>query len=282
MTLHANALLLIIDEVSDKNKSLPIILCGDFNMELYSSTYDLVVGEKIDTDLPYLGWKPDIFKRKFIDTREYKEGDYTTHNVLPDGRIFKEVLDYIFISDFHCIENKIHWELSNEETKTDDFVPNKDNGSDHFLIKAILSFKDYIECYIWINNDYRSGPSMRIQNEEENGDYDTSIKLYYNSGKFVTFFYIDNDEILSIPYNTIEEGKKIMNQIYAKCNGFLPFVVTGMTPTYKEEGYYPEIGHVLDGAPEGVLEHEFNDSWCFCLMTNDIEIEGSLIVRPYS
>lgn len=305
MNLHANALRLIIDDVSEKfkidkpvivrqtaenlnsfkrgsmdekinneNCDLPIVLCGDFNAELFSSTYDLMVNVDLKIDLPYLEWKPDTFKRNFIDSRTYVEGDYTTNNILPDGRIFEEVIDYIFVSNFHTIKNEIH--------KTDEIAPNKNNGSDHFPIEATLSFKEHVQYYVEIGNDYRSGPWIRIS-QEEMEEYYFIIELYFDEGKTVKFYDLMKDnEVLSIPYTTKEEGKKIMQQIYAKCNGFLPFVVTGMTSAYKEEGHYPKVGDLLDDAPEEILNFEFKDDWCFCLMTDGIKIEESLIVRPCS
>lgn len=282
MILHGDALRRVIDDISEQfekkitedgnSEELPIIVVGDFNIEYGRSLYGLMIDEYSGEEVPYQEWKPSEYKRKLKDTKkDYTEDSCTTINTSPNGKVFKEVLDYIFVSNFYVIDTKVY-------ISTDS--PNKINGSDHFPIEATLSFKDHVEYFVSINNDYRSGPSLKIKTSEMR-DCDFSFLAYHDGGKTVEFYDIlSSSAILSIPYEN--NGDKLMKQIYTKINGHLPFVVTGATSSYKDEGYYPKIENFLDDAPKEILECKEIEDWCFCVVLDGSKIEGSLIIKPRS
>lgn len=176
-----------------------------------------------------------------------------------------------------------------------------------------------MNLYFRVTSDYRSGISVKVYDksdmikliqessladEQIEGDpTDEQIEDYVDSdGYFVgdTELEVKNDDeyhiYLIVAHDGIDDfyicsnkdeagAEKSCQQLFAEFNNCLPFVVTGHTCSYKEEGYYPEPV-VTDGPPllspenkkyvDAIIDKHFT---CAVVLHNQMVVD-SLVIDP--
>jgi len=113
-----------------------IIFCGDFNSMPDSNVYKLLSTGKIK--YPYYG---DL-KIKKAFTSSYKllygeEENITTHTTNKTTPIFTETIDYIWVTP-KILPIKSYKVVKIDKIKNKDFLPNKKQPSDHFLLMILF------------------------------------------------------------------------------------------------------------------------------------------------
>lgn len=112
------------------------ILCGDFNSVPSSDTYKLLS----EGTLKYPGYGELKLRCKLQSSYKLIHGEeknITTHTSNLTTEKFTETIDYIWIGKGIKVESTIPI-VTKEEIENTDFMPNKTEPSDHFLIKAVL------------------------------------------------------------------------------------------------------------------------------------------------
>lgn len=111
--------------------------------------------------------------------------------------------------------------------------------------------------YVLVSSDYRTGRKIKISSNKKktkkylshidlHGTY--RIKCYENKNtKYIYNIYVllfeqydKYEQIYIKSVKRAKKAKKILNHLFSEANGSLPFVATGMTDGYEEEGYYPD------------------------------------------
>lgn len=112
------------------------ILCGDFNSKPSSDAYKLLSEGKIKFS-GYGEMKLNCKLKSSYQIVHGEEKNITTHTSNLTTEKFTETIDYIWIGKGVKVESTIPI-VTREEVENTDFMPNKTEPSDHFLIKAIL------------------------------------------------------------------------------------------------------------------------------------------------
>lgn len=158
------------------------------------------------------------------------------------------------------------------------------------LQKIPLTINEIINDYITeithtlliqMTSDYRSGIHIHCiedKNYDPDDESDDGDLTEYNEYKFVLpinyeyCVYVVNEfpnytVIYEKDCDTEEEFIKIKNKIFSQVHGSMPFVVTGMTCAYKDEGYFPDVPDDIKMLPEiEELNHLENDGYYFIII----------------
>ena len=121
------------------DKFKKVIFCGDFNSLPNSNVYQLLSIGK--TTYPYYGNL--IIKRKFDSSYKLLHGiedNITTHTSNITTPIFSETIDYIWLTPNITPINS-YKVVNTDKIKNKNFMPNKSQPSDHFLLMVLLKIQ---------------------------------------------------------------------------------------------------------------------------------------------
>lgn len=78
-------------------------------------------------------------------------------------------------------------------------------------------------------------------------------------------------------------ANKILGQLYSDINGFQPFVVEGLTSSYKEKGYYPDPLPFMDGQSlidENLIGKIQNNYYCLAIIIKNNQLIKYKQIKP--
>jgi len=147
------------------------------------------------------------------------------------------------------------------------------------------NFKEY---YFDITEDYRDGPIVNYyedndsDSDSDNDSYDDmtylNVNLEYSTENYTLFVIGDQYCNLHILYKkyftTKEDAKKIALQAYCRVNGCTPFIVTGKSSSYKDQGKY---GEPVEIDCEEIMNMDISSSFeerIFCVILDN---RGSIV-----
>lgn len=193
--VNIKSLRLDIDEMS---KGLPVVLCGSFDVSNIREIESDSVGAV-------------EFEKKLVNTIEYGNDDYTTHGVLKSGEKFRDITDFIFVSDFHVINSMI--------CKPIDYVPARKNSTEHFPVKATIALAERRKCFA---TQYR-GKSHYVDREvvisntrptDLGYSYVTiEFEISFKDGFSLKVLDFSNNTLVSIPCKTEKEADVLVSKI---------------------------------------------------------------------
>lgn len=152
-----------------------------------------------------------------------------------------------------------------------------------------------LDIYIKKYSDYRSGTTVSLNTEKDRFDEDdiygiTQIQLNkekkYNVYLIIGTDDIDLDSLHLLGYDDLESAENILEHLYSDINNMRPFVVTGMTCAYKEEGYYPEPFDPIIINDHPLISKEIKqkiDEYNFCvavIIDYDNDICNYILIQP--
>lgn len=142
-------------------------------------------------------------------------------------------------------------------------------------------------------DDYRSGryvkhecvDDINSQDEsyyEDSDWFDITIKHPSSGYKlFIIHGYYSYCIVWKKHYNTKEKAKKALLKIFTQYNNSMPFVVTGMTCSYKETGHYPEIPDDIKKMKNIKIPQLCADEQYFMVIVNNKKIIKEEMLHPY-
>lgn len=251
MILLGDALRRVIDKISG---NLPIVLAGNFNAEYGKSLYNLMVGGNYEQ--PYPEWNPPNYKRTLKDSRAVYDTDTcTVLCTLYNGTPVREIYDFIFVSNFYTISTNIQYSSNS---------PNAHSGSNHFPIIADLSLKDHKRYVV------RLSKKRIVVHENAFNETDTTFILKHSYKELITLIRISKIDYHSKSIMSIETGEEFIDhrvdQIYVKCNGYLPPVM----------GSSYAVGNTMNDAPTEISNLVFDKDKYYYLV---IVSSGSRILK---
>ena len=154
------------------------------------------------------------------------------------------------------------------------------NNNNRRMMQQHTTKKTY---YFEIVDCRYSGRSVHWSEKEES-DAAFSVELELPE-KGVHFYIINEfsgwDIEQKIWFENYKDAKRAMMKLYSQINNCLPFKVTGMSSSYKEDGYYPDIPEEIQKMNKIDFEPLNDEEYYFVVIVDKEDgIVDDLLIQP--
>ena len=151
------------------------------------------------------------------------------------------------------------------------------------MMRSRLCTRNVDFAYVFTNMSLRDGPTLHVSSnflDLRNDMFDTFTVP--NDRLRIVIVDAESNNVLEVNCSSLEDGQQFILEIYARFNGFLPFVETGAR-NYGD-GYYPDIENDFVIRPQADLVVERIGSWrtwhVFACIVEGYNVCHQLSIRP--
>jgi len=120
-------------------------------------------------------------------------------------------------------------------------------------------------------------------NEKEESDAAFEVELELPE-KGVNFYIVNEfsgwDIEKKIWFEDEKKAEQSMLKLYSQINNCLPFKVTGMSSSYKEDGYYPKVSDEIQKMDNIDFKPVNGEEYYFCVTVDKNGVNDTLLVQP--